>query len=97
MRALHCGVVIRRRLVVHGDVQGVFFREGCRREAQTAGVSGWVRNRADGCVEVVVEGTDEAVNRMCEWCRQGPPHALVTQVEVSAEVTRGESEFTIRG
>jgi acylphosphatase len=94
---LHCGCVIRRRLVVRGDVQGVFFRETCRREARTAGVSGWVRNRADGSVEAVFEGSDEAVNRLCEWCRHGPPHARVKHVEVIAEAALGESDFTIRG
>jgi acylphosphatase len=95
--ALHCGVVIRRRVVVRGDVQGVFFREGCRREAQNAGVSGWVRNRADGSVEAVFEGSDEAVKALCQWCRQGPPHARVEQLDISAEAIVGESDFTIRG
>ena len=95
-RPLDCGAVIRRRVVVRGDVQGVFFRESCRREAQSAGVSGWVRNRADGSVEAAFEGSEEAVDALCSWCRQGPPHARVEQVDVRAEPARGESSFTIR-
>jgi len=94
--ALQCGAVIRRRVVVRGDVQGVFFRESCRRVALTSGVSGWVRNRADGSVEAVFEGSEEAVGALCAWCRQGPPHARVEQVDVSAEAVVGESDFAIR-
>jgi acylphosphatase len=93
---LDCGGVIRRRVVVRGDVQGVFFRESCRREALTAGVSGWIRNRADGSVEAVFEGSEEAVDSLCSWCRHGPPHARVEQVDVRAEPARGDSSFMIR-
>jgi acylphosphatase len=83
-------------VVVRGDVQGVFFRESCRREALTAGVAGWIRNRADGSVEAVFEGSEQAVDSLCSWCRQGPPHARVEQVDVRAEPVREELSFTIR-
>lgn len=87
---------IRRRVVVDGRVQGVFFRDSCRREATAAGVGGWVRNLRDGRVEAVFEGPADAVERLVEWCRVGPPRATVTAVETSAEEPTGEDVFRIR-
>jgi acylphosphatase len=87
--------VIRRRVVVHGRVQGVFFRDTCRREARAAGVAGWVRNRPDGTVEAVFEGTDEAVRRMVDWCRTGPPYADVDRIDVADEQPTGEIGFAV--
>ncbi len=92
----HHGAVIRRRVVVTGLVQGVWFRESCRREAERLGVHGWVRNRADGSVEGVFEGDDEAVDRLVEWCRVGPPQAIVAHVEVHDESATGEHGFDVR-
>jgi acylphosphatase len=73
--------VRRRRIVVRGRVQGVFFRDSCRREAQRLGVRGWARNLEDGSVEVVAEGDDMAVRELERWCATGPPRALVTAVD----------------
>jgi len=87
---------VRRRLLVSGRVQGVFFRETCRRLAVASGVAGSARNLYDGRVEVVLEGDGDAVARMVEWCRSGPSRALVAGVEVIDEPPTGESRFTTR-
>jgi acylphosphatase len=87
---------VRRRVIVSGRVQGVWFRESCRDAAAGGGVNGWVRNLADGTVEVVVEGPEAAVDRMVEWCREGPPRARVDSVDVHAEPPVGESGFRVR-
>jgi acylphosphatase len=76
-------------------VQGVFFREDCRREAVGAGVAGWVRNRPDGRVEAVFEGEPDAVARLVTWCRTGPPSARVTGIEVLDEEPGVEAGFSI--
>jgi acylphosphatase len=76
---------IRRRVVVRGDVQGVFFRDSTRREAESRGVSGSVTNRSDGAVEAVFEGSPEAVEAMIGFCRSGPSRADVKDVEVTEE------------
>jgi len=85
--------VVRTRVVISGEVQGVGFRATCRREAQAAGVSGWVRNRADGRVEAAFEGEAEAVARLVAWCRQGPRWATVRDVTVEEEPPIGERGF----
>jgi len=77
-------------------VQGVFFRDSCRKLAAAAGVTGWVRNRPDGRVEAWFEGDRAAVERMVAWCRQGPPHARVTAVQVGTEAPAGETRFRVR-
>jgi acylphosphatase len=87
--------VICRRVVVHGLVQGVFFRDSCRREAQRAGVAGWVRNRPDGTVEALFEGPEDAVRRMLDWVRHGPPYAQVERVEVTDEQPNGHAGFQV--
>jgi acylphosphatase len=87
--------VIRRRVVVHGRVQGVFFRDTVRRMAHSRGVSGWVRNRADGAVEAVFEGDAEAVESMLRFCRQGPERAAVERVEELDEQPEGLEGFRI--
>ncbi|GIU96405.1 MAG: acylphosphatase [Actinomycetota bacterium] len=86
----------RVRVVVDGRVQGVFFRATCAERARALGVTGWVRNLADGRVEAVFEGSSEAVDALVAWCRQGPPAAVVREVEVHAEPPRGEVGFRIR-
>ncbi|HVL94034.1 MAG TPA: acylphosphatase [Acidimicrobiales bacterium] len=87
--------VVRRRLLVDGRVQNVFFRESCRREALAAGVTGRARNLGDGRVEVVLEGAPEAVARVVAWCRQGPPQAFVIDVVVAEEEPEGLSGFAV--
>jgi acylphosphatase len=88
--------VIRRHVIVRGDVQGVFFRDTCRREAQSRGVTGWVRNRSDGAVDAVFEGEPEAVDAMCSWCRQGPSYARVESVGITVREVEGSTGFEIR-
>lgn len=78
-----------------GRVQGVFFRDDCRREAVAAGVDGWVRNRPDGRVEAVFEGEPDAVDRLVSWCRTGPPSARVTGIEVVDEEPGQEAGFGV--
>jgi acylphosphatase len=87
---------IRRRVVVHGSVQGVFFRDSCRREARSRGVAGWVSNRRDGAVEAVFEGEPDAVSAMVAWCSRGPRGAYVDSVEETTEEPEGLSGFEIR-
>ena len=87
---------VRRRVLVSGRVQGVWFRESCRDAAVAAGVTGWVRNLADGRVEVVLEGSAPAVDRVAAWCHEGPPRAQVDAVEVSTETPVGEAGFRVR-
>lgn len=76
---------MRRRVVVRGEVQGVFFRDSTRKEADAQGVAGWVRNRDDGSVEAVFEGSADAVEAMLAWCRSGPSRAEVENMDVSVE------------
>lgn len=89
--------MIRRRVEVDGRVQGVFFRDTCRRQAASNGVSGWVRNLPDGRVEAAFEGPADAVERMVQWCREGPPRATVTSVRIHVEEPTGEQGFRVRG
>jgi acylphosphatase len=86
----------RRRVVVRGGVQGVNFRDATRREAQSAGVAGWVTNRDDASVEAVFEGDSDAVERMVDWCRSGPSSADVEDVDATEEEPQGESSFEVR-
>jgi acylphosphatase len=88
--------MIRRRVVVHGQVQGVFFRDSTRRLAQQHGVAGWVTNRWDGTVEAVFEGEEDAVERLVAFCREGPRGAQVESVEVAEEKLEGLQGFQVR-
>ncbi|MFG1813306.1 acylphosphatase [Kribbella sp. NPDC049174] len=81
--------------MAHGLVQGVFFRDSCRREAQKAGVRGWVRNRPDGTVEALFEGSEDDVQRMLDWVRRGPAYARVERVDVIEEQPTGHTGFVI--
>ncbi len=90
------GSVVRRRVVVSGDVQGVYFRDTCRREAQARRLAGWVRNLPDGSVEAVFEGPPDAVARLVDWARHGPAGADVRGVEVREEPAEGLPGFEIR-
>jgi acylphosphatase len=80
---------VRRRVVVRGDVQGVFFRDSTREEAESRGLSGSVTNRPDGAVEAVFEGPREAVEALIAFCRDGPSRAHVEDVEVTEEEPEG--------
>ena len=80
----------RVRLVIEGRVQGVWFRDSTRREAQALGVRGWVKNRPDGAVEVLAEGPAGSVKTLVEWCHHGPSHARVTRVRETEETWQGE-------
>ena len=86
---------VRRRLLVSGRVQGVFYRDTCRRVAAQHGVGGHATNRLDGRVEVVLEGEREAVDQVVAWCSRGPRGAEVTDVQVSEEDPEGLTEFRI--
>lgn len=87
--------MIRIRVVVHGLVQGVWFRESCRRVAEEQGVGGWVRNRSDGTVEAVFEGEPQPVSVVVSWCRIGPPRAEVTSIDVTEEPPEGVVGFRV--
>jgi acylphosphatase len=86
----------RARVVVRGRVQGVWFRDSCRREARARDVRGWVRNRMDGSVEAVFEGPTDVVAECVAWCRIGPPRADVTGIDVIVEPAEGLVGFQIR-
>lgn len=88
--------MIRRRITVSGRVQGVFFRETARRRAESSRLSGWVRNNPDGTVEAVFEGEEKAVERLVDWCREGPRGARVEWVDVAAEEPEGLDGFAVR-
>jgi acylphosphatase len=86
---------VRRRVVIRGFVQGVFFRDTVRRHAQTAGVAGWVRNNRDGTVEAVFEGEQDAVERLVDFCRAGPRGARVDEIEIYDEEPEGLEGFRV--
>jgi acylphosphatase len=86
----------RTRVFVSGRVQGVWFRESCREQALAVGVSGWVRNLLDGRVELVLEGPPAAVDRVVQWCHDGPSRARVDRVEAHDEPPVGETGFHVR-
>jgi acylphosphatase len=87
---------IRRRVIVHGRVQGVFFRDGARERARAHGVAGWITNRPDGAVEAVLEGPQDAVERVLRFVQTGPPDAHVDDVEVREEEPEGLIGFSVR-
>jgi acylphosphatase len=88
--------MIRRRLIVHGKVQGVFFRDSTREAAQNEGVAGFAINRPDGSVEVVLEGPPDAVDSVAGYVRRGPSSARVENVESHDEAPEGLNGFEIR-
>jgi acylphosphatase len=87
---------IRRRAIVRGTVQGVFFRDSTRQRANAHGVAGWVCNRSDGAVEAVLEGPPEAVDRVLRFLETGPRHASVDHVDVTEEPPEGLTGFSVR-
>jgi acylphosphatase len=88
--------VIRNRVLISGQVQGVYFRDSYRRLALQHGVTGWVRNHPDGRVEAVQEGPPDAVHRLVDWAHQGPSSATVTSVTVREERPEGLGTFVIK-
>jgi acylphosphatase len=86
---------MRRRVVIHGHVQGVFFRDSTRRLAERHGVAGWARNNRDGTVEAVFEGEPDAVERLVAFAREGPRGAAVERVDVFDEEPEGTTGFSI--
>ena len=89
------GEMIRRRVIVHGFVQGVFFRDSVQRRAVAAGVTGWVRNNRGGTVEAVFEGGRSAVEQLVDFTREGPRGARVDRIEVHAEEPEGAEVFRV--
>jgi acylphosphatase len=87
---------MRRRVVIHGHVQGVFFRDSTRRLAERHGVAGWARNNRDGTVEAVFEGEPDAVERLVAFAREGPRGAAVERVDVFDEEPEGSTGFSIQ-
>ena len=81
---------VRAHVYVSGLVQGVYFRHNTKLRAEELGVKGWVKNLRDGRVEAVFEGPREAVERIIEWCRKGPPGARVEAVDVEWQEYKGE-------
>lgn len=84
------GKDVRAHVIISGRVQGVFFRAETQRAAQQIGVDGWVRNRSDGTVEAVIEGSPAKVDKTIEWCWKGSPMSQVTDVKVNWEDHTGE-------
>jgi len=83
---------IRAHLIIEGRVQGVWFRDSTRNEATRLNCTGWVKNRFDGSVELVAEGSQEEVKKLIEWCHHGPPGARVTMVHEIKEDYTGKFE-----
>lgn len=88
--------MIRRRVIVHGWVQGVYFRDSVRQRARAANVTGWVHNNRDGTVEAAFEGEPASVERLVAFCHEGPRGAQVERVDVVAEAPEGSSGFEVR-
>jgi acylphosphatase len=87
----------RAQIRIRGRVQGVYYRASMVQEAQQAGLTGWVRNCADGSVEAVAEGSRAAIESLLAWCRQGPPGARVASVDVNWEAATGSfSGFIVK-
>jgi acylphosphatase len=92
--------LIARKLRIFGRVQGVGYRETLRREAERCGVGGWVRNCSDGTVEAHLQGEPEAVDRVVDWCRRGPPAARVSEIrseEVSGDAAVSAFRVLVSG
>jgi len=87
---------VRAHVIITGKVQGVYFRAKAQEQAVALAVVGWIRNKSDGTVEGVFEGNRENVEKLIDWCRLGPPRAIVSGVQVKWEDYRGEfSKFII--
>lgn len=87
--------MLARRLVIHGHVQGVFFRAGARERALSLGIAGWARNNADGSVEIHAEGRMDALQAFDRWCARGPDVARVDTVDAREVSVEGRTGFTV--
>ncbi len=97
MRTLGIPMPIRQHIHVFGQVQGVGFRYACCRQARALGLTGWVRNCADGSVELMAEGPEDAVAALRAWCARGPDWARVSRVTAATEPGGSPfRDFTIR-
>tara|TARA_Y100000294_G_scaffold81843_1_gene76862 strand:+ start:359 stop:631 length:273 start_codon:yes stop_codon:yes gene_type:complete len=83
-------------IIVHGFVQGVFFRASTQSQATEHSLTGWVRNLPDGTVEIHAEGEKESLDRFIEWCRQGPPSANVQRLDLDWIASQSLSAFEVR-
>jgi acylphosphatase len=90
-------VAIRRRIRASGEVQGVFFRDSVRQEAEKRGVAGWVRNCSDGTVEAVFEGDEDAISALVGFSRSDPGSSSVAHLDVTEEEPEGLEGFDVRG
>ncbi len=87
----------RRKLIISGHVQGVYYRASAEARANELGILGYARNLADGRVEIIAEGNDSQLNELESWCRKGPPAAAVSSVDVEMQEATGEfTRFGIR-
>ena len=87
---------VRARVLVTGKVQGVFYRQTARDKALKFGLTGWVRNLPNGNVEIVLEGSEEKIKEMVEWCKIGPFNAVVNDVKIEIKEHKGEfDDFSI--
>ena len=90
-------MIVNVHVLISGRVQGVWFRASTTQIAKQLGLTGWIRNTSDGCVEAVFEGEERLINKMIEWCHKGPPLSKVKKVEVkNQEPTNGFNGFSIR-
>ncbi|MGB9711579.1 MAG: acylphosphatase [Dissulfurimicrobium sp.] len=91
------GIQRRIHAFISGRVQGVFYRASAMDKAMQLDLTGWVKNLADGRVELVAEGSSEAIDAFISWCRKGPPYAHVTNIEVQEQEATGEFDrFSMR-
>ena len=87
----------RAEIIIYGQVQGVFFRQGVKDMAEELGLTGWVSNESDGSVKIVAEGSEENLQKLMEWCRKGTSWAKVEEVKIERKEANGEFfSFVIR-
>ena len=87
----------RVNVIISGRVQGVWFRASTKQKADQLGITGWVRNTSDGDVEAVFEGDEKTIQKMLNWCHQGPPYARVENVKITKQSpSNGFGDFSIR-
>lgn len=90
-------MIVNVHVLISGRVQGVWFRASTKQVAKQLGLTGWVRNTSNGCVEAVFEGEERLINKMIEWCHQGPALSKVDNVEIiNQEPTNDFNGFSIR-
>lgn len=89
-------MLITYSIIVSGKVQGVFYRQSTREKARTIGITGTVENLSNGEVKIIATGTKEQLETLIQWCRQGPPKAIVTTVEITELPLQSFTQFSIR-